>query len=81
MATTTARPRRTSRFPYLLVLPAVLLFAAFVVAPGVYALVLSFQRRKVNGGLLGGGTHVEFAGLANYRDVFGDSDLWSGVLR
>jgi multiple sugar transport system permease protein len=81
MAPTTTRTRRTSRFPYLLVLPAVLLFAAFVVAPGGYALVLSFQRSKVNGGLLGGGTHTVFAGLANYREVFGDSALWSGVLR
>ena len=81
MAPTTVRARRASRFPYLLVLPAVLLFAGFVVAPGGYALLLSFQRRKVNGGLLGGGTHTVFAGLANYRDVFGDSALWSGVLR
>jgi len=81
MAPTTVRARRASRFPYLLVLPAVLLFAAFVVAPGAYALLLSFQRRKVNGGLLGGGTHTVFAGLANYRDVFGDGALWSGVLR
>ncbi|CAG6396841.1 sugar ABC transporter permease [Streptomyces cocklensis] len=81
MARTTTTGRRTGGFPYLLVLPAVLLFAAFVVAPGGYALLLSFQRRKVNGGLLGGGTHTVFAGLANYRDVLGDSDLWSGVLR
>jgi multiple sugar transport system permease protein len=73
--------RRTGGFPYLLVLPAVLLFAGFVVAPGGYALLLSFQRRKVNGGLLGGGTHTVFAGLANYRDVLGDSELWSGVVR
>ncbi|WP_327292311.1 carbohydrate ABC transporter permease [Streptomyces sp. NBC_01198] len=81
MARTTTTARRTGGFPYLLVLPAVLLFAAFVVAPGGYALLLSFQRRKVNGGLLGGGTHTVFAGLANYRDVLGDADLWSGVLR
>jgi multiple sugar transport system permease protein len=81
MAPTTVRARRASRFPYLLVLPAVLLFAAFVVAPGAYALLLSFQRRKVNGGLLGGGTHTVFAGLGNYRDVLGDAALWSGVLR
>lgn len=81
MARTTTTRRRTGAFPCLLVLPAVLLFAAFVVAPGGYALLLSFQRRKVNGGLLGGGTHTVFAGLANYRDVLGDYGLWSGVLR
>jgi multiple sugar transport system permease protein len=81
MARPTTPARRTSRFPYLLVLPAVLLFTAFIVAPGAYALLLSFQRRKVNGGLLGGGTHTVWAGLANYRDVLGDSDLWSGVTR
>lgn len=81
MARPTPTARRTGGFPYLLVLPAVLLFAAFVVAPGGYALLLSFQRRKVNGGLLGGGTHTVFAGLANYRDVLGDGELWSGVTR
>jgi multiple sugar transport system permease protein len=81
MARSSTNARRTSRFPYLLVLPAVLLFAAFVAAPGVYAGVLSLQRRKVNGGLLGGGTHTVWAGPANYRDVLGDSELWSGVLR
>jgi len=81
MASPTTRARRTGRFPYLLVLPAVLLFAAFVLAPGGYALVLSFQRSKVNGGLLGGGTHTVFAGLANYRAVLGDSELRDGVLR
>ena len=81
MARPATSARRTSGFPYLLVLPAVLLFACFVVAPGVYALVLSFQRRRINGGLLGGGTHTVFAGFANYRDVFGNSELWSGVIR
>ncbi|WP_333769337.1 carbohydrate ABC transporter permease [Streptomyces sp. IBSBF 2435] len=81
MARNPAAARRTRGFPYLLVLPAVLLFTAFVAAPGGYALLLSFQRRKVNGGLLGGGTHTVFAGLANYRDVLGDAQLWSGVLR
>lgn len=73
--------RRTTPFPYILVLPAVLLFAAFVVAPGCYALLLSFQQRKINGGLLGSGTHTVWAGLANYRDVLGESALWSGVGR
>jgi multiple sugar transport system permease protein len=81
MAPPTRSARRARGFPYLLGLPAVLLFAAFVAAPGGYALLLSLQRRKVNGGLLGGGTHTVFAGLDNYRDVLGDSELWSGVLR
>ena len=39
------------------------------------------SRPDTRGPQLGGGTHTVFAGLANYRDVLGDSDLWSGVLR
>ncbi|SDX84282.1 multiple sugar transport system permease protein [Amycolatopsis xylanica] len=72
---------RKTRLPYLLVLPAVLLFAGFVVAPGIYALVLSFQQRKVSGGLLGTGGSTVFAGIDNYASVFGDAELWHSVLR
>ncbi|WP_036324820.1 carbohydrate ABC transporter permease [Microbispora sp. ATCC PTA-5024] len=82
MVTTAATTRRRShRLPYLLVLPAVLLFLLFVLAPGVYALVLSFQARKVTGGLLGSTSKVVYAGLDNYRSVLGDSALWTSTLR
>jgi multiple sugar transport system permease protein len=76
------RPRvRRSGLPYLLVLPAVVLFLLFVLAPGLYAVLLSLQARKVTGGLLGSGSTVVFAGLANYRASLGDAELWSSVLR
>ncbi|MFD1045655.1 carbohydrate ABC transporter permease [Kibdelosporangium lantanae] len=73
--------RRGKGLPYFLVLPAVLLFLLFVVAPGIYALVLSFQARKVSGGLLAAGSKVVFVGLDNYRDVFEDPELLGSVLR
>jgi multiple sugar transport system permease protein len=73
--------RRGKGLPYLLVLPVVLLFLLFVVAPGIYALVLSFQARKVAGGLLAAGSKVVFVGLDNYRDVFEDPELLGSVLR
>jgi multiple sugar transport system permease protein len=75
------RPRRVGGLlPYWLVLPAVLLFAGFVVAPGAYAILLSFRHRKVTGGFLGTGSTVAFVGLDNYRDVLRDSSLWSSLL-
>jgi multiple sugar transport system permease protein len=70
-----------SRLPYLLVLPAVVLFLLFVAAPGVYALVLSLQARKVSGGLLASGSKTVFAGLDDYTAAFGDAELWHSVLR
>jgi len=75
------RPRRGGWLPYALVLPAMLLFAGFIVAPGVYALLLSFRHRKVTGGFLGTGSRVVFVGLDNYRDALSDSALWSSLLR
>ncbi|MEV4759650.1 ABC transporter permease subunit [Micromonospora sp. NPDC049559] len=78
------RPRggqRRSGLPYLLVLPATLLFVLFVLAPGLYAVLLSFQSRKVTGGLLGAGSKVVFVGLDNYRNALADSELWASLLR
>lgn len=75
------RRQRRSALPYLLVLPATLLFVVSVLAPGAYAVVLSLQRRKVAGGLLGAGSKVVFVGWDNYRAVFADTELWSSVLR
>lgn len=73
--------RRKPALPYFLVAPAVVLFVAFVVAPAIYALVLSVQSRKVGGGLLGRGTTLVFSGLANYQAVLGDAELWRSALR
>ncbi|HEY4453309.1 MAG TPA: sugar ABC transporter permease [Pseudonocardiaceae bacterium] len=66
-------------FPYLLVLPAVALLVLFVIAPGVYALILSFQTRHVSGGLLGTSSETVFAGVDNYRNTLSDGTLWSGL--
>jgi multiple sugar transport system permease protein len=51
------------------------------VAPGAYAVLLSLQRRKVSGGLLGTGSKVVWVGLDNYRQVLTDGELWSSALR
>ncbi|MCU1679889.1 MAG: binding-protein-dependent transporter inner rane component [Amycolatopsis sp.] len=78
------RPQSTLKktpVPYFLVLPAVALLVLFVIAPAVYALLLSFQARKVVGGLLGAGSKIVFTGLDNYASVFGDGELWSSLLR
>jgi len=73
--------RKRSPLPYFLVLPAVLLFLLFVVAPGIYALVLSLQARRVTGGLLGSGSKVIYVGLRNYRTALADHELWASVIR
>ena len=73
--------RNRAKLPYLLVLPAVALLTLFVVAPGVYALVLSFQARKVTGGLLGGSSKLVFVGLDNYGLALADAELWSSIAR
>ncbi|HEX4226988.1 MAG TPA: sugar ABC transporter permease [Pseudonocardiaceae bacterium] len=73
------KPTGHRGFPYLLVLPAVALLVLFVIAPGIYALILSFQTRHVSGGLLGTSSETVFAGVANYRNALGDGTLWSGL--
>jgi multiple sugar transport system permease protein len=73
--------RNRAKLPYLLILPAVALLTLFVVAPGVYALVLSFQARKVTGGLLGGSSKLVFVGLDNYGLALADPELWSSIAR
>lgn len=73
--------RKRQGLPYLLVAPAVLLFLLFVVAPGIYALVLSFQARKVSGGLLSAGSTVVFVGLDNYEGILADPELLGSIVR
>lgn len=59
---------------WLFVLPFLVVFAAFLVAPLVYSIYLSlFQHR-----LIGGDT---FVGLANYGEVFTDPKFWSALRR
>jgi len=63
---------RVSIVPYLFVAPFLLLFAAFLVAPLVYALYTSVFRDTLVGGR-------QFVGFANYLRVAVDSNFWGGV--
>ncbi len=65
-----------------LVAPAVVLLLLFTIAPGVYAIGLSFLQLKVGGGLLGGGETTEvFAGFANYISTLTDPEFWASLGR
>lgn len=76
------RPRRrASILPVLLVTPAVVLLLLFTIAPGIYAIVLSFLQLKVGGGLLGGETTEVFAGFANYISTLTDPEFWASLGR
>ena len=63
---------RVSIVPYLFLAPFLLVFAAFLVAPLVYALYTSVFRDMLVGGR-------RFVGFANYLRVAVDSDFWGGV--
>ena len=63
---------RVSIVPYLFLAPFLLLFAAFLVAPLVYALYTSVFRDMLVGGR-------QFVGFANYLRVAVDSNFWGGV--
>lgn len=76
------RGRRRTLLPQFLLAPAVVLFLLFTVAPGVYALYLSFLKPQIGGGLLGNeNPHDVFAGLENYRATLADSEFWHSILR
>ncbi|MGX5682101.1 carbohydrate ABC transporter permease [Schumannella luteola] len=84
MTTAPARSRRrlhSNRIAVVLVTPALLLLAAFTVAPTVYAFVLSLQQTKISGGLFGGDPQAVFVGLENYAAALGDSEFWTSIGR
>jgi multiple sugar transport system permease protein len=57
-----------------MLLPFGVLYALFLVAPSLYALVMSFFNTSlVRAGLSG------FAGVDNYRELLGSSDFWASV--
>ncbi|RMI44149.1 carbohydrate ABC transporter permease [Streptomyces triticirhizae] len=73
--------RRATRAPFVLLAPALALFAAFVLIPIGYALFLSTQGlRIVDEGVFGIRDEV-FVGLANYTQVLGDADFRAGFGR
>jgi len=68
----TRRRVRASIIAYLFLAPFLLLFAAFLVAPLVYALYTSVYRDTLVGGR-------QFVGFANYLRVAVDSNFWGGI--
>lgn len=83
-----ARPRTHGTFrsrvlvPYAMLAPGIILFALFMLAPIVYTLMLSFQRKQVVGlGLGSGGSTTVFAGLDNYAGALGDPEFAASVGR
>ncbi|MGP4110776.1 carbohydrate ABC transporter permease [Streptomyces sp. 4N509B] len=75
--------RRTPRSlaPYVLVAPALVLFAAFLAIPVAYALYLSVRGMRVSEGSLFGSREEVFVGLANYRETLTDGEFWAGFQR
>ncbi|MGO7983295.1 hypothetical protein ACC691_36175, partial [Rhizobium johnstonii] len=59
--------RRRALVPYMMLLPGIILFLAFMAAPIFYTLYLSFQKTVVKGLGLGSGARSQvFAGFENY---------------
>jgi multiple sugar transport system permease protein len=77
-------PRRRHRtmLPLVLLTPAVVIFLLFTIAPGVYAIYLSFLKDHVGGGLLGDENPTQvFAGFENYQAAFADPAFWQSIVR
>jgi multiple sugar transport system permease protein len=83
-ATSSASRSRLSRgrwrAGYAFVLPAALMFTAFILVPIGYAVDLSFKALRVSGGLIGR-KHEVNVGLQNYRDALHDPELAHSLLR
>jgi multiple sugar transport system permease protein len=78
------RRRRTAQslVPYAFLAPAIVMFTLFLFLPIGYTAYLSLRKVKVEGLGLGRGSRKEvFAGLENYRQALGDSELWRGAGR
>ncbi len=78
-ATATDVPRRrpwwrsnAAVFAYVFVLPYVLLFAVFRIAPTLYGIGLSLADVSLSG-------RVKWAGLANFQRLFGDALFWQAL--
>jgi multiple sugar transport system permease protein len=63
---------RSAGVPYTFIAPFYLLFVVFTVGPLIYAAYLSLFNHTLTGSNL-------FAGLQNYRTLFGTPDFWSGL--
>lgn len=65
---------RASRTAYMFLLPFLIVFALTIIAPLVYAMVISVFKRQLIGGTV-------FVGLDNYVRAFNDTLLYDGVFR
>lgn len=80
--TPTRRRRRVNLTPYGMLAPAIVLFAAFMAAPIVYTIYLSFLKVRVVGLGLGPNSQQQvFAGLDNYAAALSDPELLAGTTR
>jgi multiple sugar transport system permease protein len=76
------RARRRAAAPYQFLAPALILFAAFLAAPILYAGYLSLRRVKISGLGLGAGARTEiWAGFQNYTRSLTDPDFLPSVER
>jgi multiple sugar transport system permease protein len=68
--------------PYAMLAPGILLFVAFMAAPILYTLFLSFQKTQVSGLGLGAGARTQvFAGVENYVTALTDPEFAASVGR
>ncbi|MFP3714369.1 carbohydrate ABC transporter permease [Puerhibacterium sp. TATVAM-FAB25] len=80
-AVTSRRTRRRWGAPWLFLLPAALLFVAFLAIPVGYALYLSFRGLRVTGGGPFGARQETWVGLDNYAAAFTDPEFLAGFGR
>ncbi|WP_203780783.1 carbohydrate ABC transporter permease [Paractinoplanes rishiriensis] len=79
---TSERGGKSALAPYSFLAPALILFAAFLAAPIIYAGYLSLRKVKVSGLGLGRGSRTEiWAGLENYTRSLSDPDFLPSVYR
>jgi multiple sugar transport system permease protein len=77
-----ARPRRRGPLaPYVLLLPAVVLFVAFLLVPMLYAVHLSFRGLRLQPGGAFGRRQEVFVGLENYVSAVTDAEFLAGFGR
>jgi multiple sugar transport system permease protein len=68
---------RTRIIPYAFVAPAMLLLLTFGVLPIAVALLVSFTDMNLAG--LGNWSRIQFIGIDNYTELFGDAAFWQAL--
>jgi len=62
---------KNKKFPYLMLLPVILLFILFTLYPIIYSFYLSFHRQVAG--------EFEFIGLRNYARIMNDRTFWTSL--